>query len=161
MRNVLRCYPDYGKAPPEYVASLMAVLETFPLEVIEELGNIRRGLPAKCKWLPVPADIVEMGEAIIKAKEPTEEQRRFKDLAARVQARLEGRPAINGPSPEWEMEKRKAVVIAELGYDPAKGRPEPPPRWLTHPDPKAPWRDKEKLAESAARLADFVGINKQ
>lgn len=63
--KILRCYPDYGKAPTEYVANLMAVLDRYPVEIIMQLADVRTGLPGKCKFLPVPAEVVEMADGFI------------------------------------------------------------------------------------------------
>jgi len=37
----------------------VSVIATYPLETQNRLANLRHGIPAKCKFLPTVADIVE------------------------------------------------------------------------------------------------------
>jgi hypothetical protein len=148
--TILRSYPDYGKAPPEYVASLMSAIERYPLEVIAQLVDPRKGVPGRCKYLPTVADVVELGdrfEAGLRERE---------DRKARYEAREQ---RLRLPAPPHDdandLEYRKETVIRELGYDPlyvSGGKkawcfdPEKPPV-------NAPWHDPEELRKSAERLA--------
>lgn len=61
-KMILACYPDYGKAPPEYVVNLIDVLSTYPESVMVRLCDLRTGIPAKCAFLPTVAEIVAMGD---------------------------------------------------------------------------------------------------
>lgn len=81
---ILSCYPDYGKAPPEYAVNITDVLASFPEWAMVKLCNLREGIPAKCKFLPTVADIVQMGDAIIAARQFTEETERLRQEAADV-----------------------------------------------------------------------------
>lgn len=57
-------YPEYGKAPPEYLAGLAKLLATYPDSVLKTMTDIRLGVTARYKFLPTPADIVEFGEQL-------------------------------------------------------------------------------------------------
>lgn len=58
---ILSCYPDIGKATPEYIVNLIDVLATFPLYVLAALADLRTGIPAQCQYMPTVADIVRAG----------------------------------------------------------------------------------------------------
>lgn len=76
---ILSCYPDYGKAPPEYIVNLIDVLSTFPSYVLVRLVNLREGLVARCTYLPSIAEVVEMAEGFAALME----EQRLDDLAAK------------------------------------------------------------------------------
>jgi len=59
---MLRAFPDYGKSPPEYVASITALLAEYPANIQERLANIRFGVPSKTEFLPTPKVITELAE---------------------------------------------------------------------------------------------------
>lgn len=59
---VLSCYPDFGKAPPEYVVNLIDVLSTYPEKTLVKLCDLRTGVVSKCPYLPTVADIVRMAD---------------------------------------------------------------------------------------------------
>ena len=56
---ILSSYPEYSKSPPEYLAAIVSVIATYPLETQNRLANLRVGIPAKCAFLPTVADIVK------------------------------------------------------------------------------------------------------
>lgn len=60
----MKLYPDYGKAPPEYIAGLIAIVASYPTEVQQAFADIRKGIPARCKFIPTVADFVELGTEI-------------------------------------------------------------------------------------------------
>ncbi len=60
--RMLLCFPDYGKAPPDYVKSIAEVMGSYPPEVQERLANRIHGIPARCKYLPTCADIAAFVE---------------------------------------------------------------------------------------------------
>lgn len=76
---ILSCYPDYGKAPPEYIVNLIDVLATFPSHALVRLVNLREGIVARCNYLPSIAEVVEMGESFASLME----DQRLDDLAAK------------------------------------------------------------------------------
>jgi hypothetical protein len=119
--KILRCYPDYGKAPPEYVASLMAALDRYPIDIIAKLTDLQTGLPGKCRFLPVPADVVDMAEKL-EAEMKAERQRpalpdysHLHPISMEEYARVRAMPTSDSA-------QRKAAVIAALGYDPSLKR---------------------------------------
>ncbi len=59
---MLRAFPDYGKSPPEYVASITALLAEYPANIQERLANTRFGVPSKTEFLPTPKIITELAE---------------------------------------------------------------------------------------------------
>lgn len=66
--KMLRAFPDYGKSPPEYVASVVQVLATYPAHVQERIADLRYGLASKSKFLPTISEIVEMGDAVVRSE---------------------------------------------------------------------------------------------
>jgi hypothetical protein len=62
--RMLKAHPDYHTVSPEYVASLMALLDRYPPEIMVDLSDLQHGLPSRCKRLPTPADIVEMADEL-------------------------------------------------------------------------------------------------
>lgn len=65
---ILKTYPEYSKSPPEYLAAIVSVIASYPLETQNRLANLRVGIPAKCKFLPTVADIVQMGDELAKPR---------------------------------------------------------------------------------------------
>lgn len=61
---ILSRYPDYGKAPPEYLASIAELLADMPPENIRVMTDKHIGISAKCKFLPTHADFIEFDEQI-------------------------------------------------------------------------------------------------
>lgn len=65
--QILKCYPDYGKAPDSYIVALSEALASYPRETIARLAHRVHGIPGKCKFLPTVADVIEQGDAIGKS----------------------------------------------------------------------------------------------
>lgn len=63
-KTILSRYPDYGKAPPEYLASIAELLADMPPENLRVMTDKHIGISAKCKFLPTHADFVEFDEQI-------------------------------------------------------------------------------------------------
>ena len=61
---ILTRYPDYGKASPEYLASIAELLADMPPENLRVMTDKFIGISAKCKFLPTHADFVEFDEAL-------------------------------------------------------------------------------------------------
>lgn len=57
---ILGCYPDYGKVPPQYVASLVMVVETLADPIIDRLASRTTGIASRCTHLPTVAEITAM-----------------------------------------------------------------------------------------------------
>jgi len=63
-KMILCRYPDYGKAPPEYLASVAELLADMPTENLRAMTDKHIGISAKCKFLPTHADFIEFDEQI-------------------------------------------------------------------------------------------------
>jgi hypothetical protein len=61
-KAILSRYPDYGKAPPEYLASIADLLSSFPDAMLKSLCDKHIGIAARCKYLPTHADFVEYAD---------------------------------------------------------------------------------------------------
>lgn len=59
---ILSCYPDFGKAPPEYIVNLIDLLSTYPSGILVKLCDLRTGVVSQCSFLPTIADIVKMAD---------------------------------------------------------------------------------------------------
>lgn len=67
-KKILACYPDYGKAPPEYLLAVTELLSGYDDYVLTELSDLRRGVVARCAFLPTIADIVKMAGEVLAAR---------------------------------------------------------------------------------------------
>lgn len=171
------CYPNSGGQSREYFLNLIGAAETFPVEVIKQLADLRYGLPARLKFIPTVADVVQFCEELTKPHvNPFEMPRSYNPGP-----NFTGCGSSEPDSPEV-LARRKAFVIGILGYDPAERRREqacfiPPapsvdvsdfpdaPGNTWKPSPAAiaasleassagkPWHDKEELRKSAERIA--------
>lgn len=63
-KAIITRYPEYGKAPPEYLAGLAKLLATYEGDVLAEMTDLRSGISARHKFLPTPADFVEFADQI-------------------------------------------------------------------------------------------------
>jgi len=61
---ILSRYPDYGKASPEYLASVAELLSDMPPENLRVMTDKHIGISAQCKFLPTHADFVEFDEKL-------------------------------------------------------------------------------------------------
>lgn len=63
-RLLLGCYRTGDANDPEvYTAGVIAVLSTYPMEVVRLVCDPRSGLPSKVKWLPTIAEVRDECEA--------------------------------------------------------------------------------------------------
>src|SRR5262245_38337943 len=60
------CYPNSGGQSKEYFLNLIGIAETYPVEVIRRMADLRHGLPAKLKFIPTVADIVQFCDELVK-----------------------------------------------------------------------------------------------
>ena len=58
--KILKRYPDYAKAPPEYLAAISTILSTYDYRMQCQLSDIMTGVSARCKFLPTVAEIKEL-----------------------------------------------------------------------------------------------------
>lgn len=82
---ILSCYPDFGKAPPEYIVNLIDLLATYPNHILRQLVDLREGIVSQCSYLPALADIVRMAGRFEVIEEMFEAARE-RDNAARIAA---------------------------------------------------------------------------
>lgn len=109
--RILSNYPDYGKAPPEYLLTLSETLAGLTTSEIVWLCDANDGLATVCKYLPTTADIHDF----LKAKRAKAEQ--FKPAHTAYRKLNED----HGPwEAETDFERKKRVVQELLGYDPMK-----------------------------------------
>ena len=93
---MLRAFPDYGKSPPEYVASIVNLLAEYPAHIQERLADVRFGIPSKTDFLPTPKNITEFAEKHLQAeREAADHYQRF---AGRV--KIEGTKTPFRPFPQ-------------------------------------------------------------
>jgi len=71
-KKILSSYPDYGKAPPEYVVNLAEYLSFLTHDEISVVMHPKTGITARTQFLPTNAEI----QALLKENE--ERQRAFK-----------------------------------------------------------------------------------
>ena len=90
---ILSRFPDYGKAPPEYLAGIAELLASYSLDIVRTMTDSRIGISARCKFLPTQADIVEFAEALESRRHATRDLRQ-----GRVAERPYERKAIPFPS---------------------------------------------------------------
>lgn len=105
-QKILSAYPDYGKAPDGYLLSVTEFIAYQIPEVQEALAHPLTGIATKCKFLPTIADLKQFIEE--RAKRLYDPPRAYP---------LFKRDEVN---PRPEPDRRKAQVLAELGYDPSK-----------------------------------------
>lgn len=124
-KKILASYPDYGKAPPEYVVNLAESLSYLKADDLAVVLDPLNGVAARCKFLPTFADIC----AVLQDHKNRQEQ--FQPTPTQYK-RLE---VERGP---WDQEtdfKRKRRVVQEcLGYNP-DARGAPAKREFTAPSP--------------------------
>lgn len=61
---ILSCYPDFGKAPPEYVVNMIDLLSTYPDKTLVKLCDLRTGIVSQCAFLPSLAEIIRLAADI-------------------------------------------------------------------------------------------------
>lgn len=107
---MLSAFPDYGKAPPEYVVNLAESLSYLSDEELSVVLHPINGVVARTKFLPTFADV----SAVLLEHRAKQEQ--FKPAHTQYKRLTEER----GP---WDKETdydRKARVVKELlGYNPS------------------------------------------
>lgn len=103
---ILSCYPDYGKAAPEYIVNIIDTLATFPSRILVKLCHLRDGIPGKHSYLPTVADIVKLGEAFLA----------IEDLEARVEAEDRKRAVTEMERAEFWNGRKAALEKAKKKY---------------------------------------------
>lgn len=142
---LLGCYRT-GEAndPAVYSGAVIAALSDYPLDVVREVVDPRRGLPSKSKWLPTVFEIKEACEAVMAPR------RREADRLAREEERKRTLPPpvdrTNRPTYAELRDRCHAVglMIGDrkkpvAGVSPAKIQAKyniSPEAWNTIPDAK-------------------------
>lgn len=111
-------YPDYGKAPPEYLLTVTEFIAGLAPDERHLLVDKRLGIAAKCRFLPSVGDMAEL----LLADKTRREQFRPAHTTYR---RLE----FDADPPMEPLDHRRRVVAETLGYDPQdrRGRSMPSP----------------------------------
>jgi hypothetical protein len=108
-KKILSTYPDYGKAPPEYIVSFAEALSYLTPDEIAAVTDPRNGVASRCQFLPTIADI----HAVLRERQ------------ARTEAFLPTPTTykrLNGPEHDPRRlktpEERARYVRRVLGYNP-------------------------------------------
>jgi hypothetical protein len=56
-KKILSAYPDYGKAPPEYIFNFAEALSYLTEDEMAIVTNPRNGVASRCQFLPTIADV--------------------------------------------------------------------------------------------------------
>lgn len=103
-------YPDYGKAPPEYIVGFAEALSYLSSDELAVVLHPKDGIATRCQYLPTIADI----HAVLRDAKARQDQ--FKP-AHTIYRRL------NEDTGPWDQEtdyERKARLVKELlGYNPS------------------------------------------
>lgn len=137
---MLAGFPDYGKTSAEYVPAITAVMESYPITVQERLSDFRTGIPARCKFLPTIAEIVELGDEILRSiarsrpkpilievKQDPAERARIGEKMAELAAELAKVNVIEPVAPKEPYRKpamSRAAIQADLDAIRARNTPE-------------------------------------
>ncbi len=109
-KKIISSFPDYGKAPPEYVVNLAESLSYLSEVELAVVLHPLNGVAARCKFLPTFADI----SAVLVEHRAKQEQ--FAPAHTQYKRLTEAR----GPWDEETDYERKARVVKELlGYNPS------------------------------------------
>lgn len=144
---IFACYPDYGKAPPEYAVNVIDVISTFPEWVMVDLCNLRTGIPAKCKFLPTVADIVRMGEDLIADQQ-------LKDMVAEKEAEEYAKQKAADEHKVWWQGREAALVKARAKYPTAFLNPDG--SLMYYPEREKVTKPKPKGEEKEYDLKDLI-----
>jgi hypothetical protein len=120
-KKVLSGFPDYGKAPPEYVVNLAESLSYLSEDELAIVLHPLNGVAARTKFLPTFADITAA------LQDHRNKQEQFKP-AHTTYRKLEDEP---DEKTDWE---RRAQVVQELlGYNPMQRNVTAEPRSFEPP----------------------------
>lgn len=122
---MLSAFPDYGKAPPEYVVNLAESLSYLSDEELAVVLHPLNGVIARTKFLPTFADIAAF------LQEHKSRQEQFKPTHTTYRRLNDDAP---GPWDEETDYERKARVVQELlGYNPLERGVKASPRSFEPP----------------------------
>lgn len=81
-KRILSSYPDYGKAPAEYLLSMTELLASYPENIIARLADLRTGIASRTSYLPTVHDVTKLANEFLDA-----------DLQRRKAPRREAEPS--------------------------------------------------------------------
>ncbi len=109
-KKILGGYPDYGKAPPEYIINFAEALSYLTADELAAVTDPRNGVASRCQFLPTIADI----HALLRERKDKAEQ--FKPAHTNYHR-------LNEEKGPWDREtdfESKARLVKELlGYNPS------------------------------------------
>jgi hypothetical protein len=97
VRKMLSAYPDYGKAPPEYLLSMIELFVEYPSHIQMRLGNHRSGVPSLSPYLPTAKDVIDMGDEMLKSLSTAT---RYERLRSEAPLQIQGPPPAYVPFPK-------------------------------------------------------------
>lgn len=111
-KRILGAYPDYGKAPPEYIVGFAEALSHLKPDELAIVMHPRHGVAARCQFLPTIADV----HAAIRERQ--EYERQFQPAATTYRRFSDEQP---GPwDQETDFDRKRRVVRELLGYNPGE-----------------------------------------
>lgn len=122
MKKILSAYPDYGKAPPDYIVGFIEAVSYLPPDDIAALTHPTEGLVTRCQYLPTIADV----HNLLRERKAKAEQ--FKTFPPKNLFKYD-RDDPDYQEPDYA--RRRRVVRECLGYNP--GDTSAPKRELTLP----------------------------
>lgn len=99
-------YPDYGKAPPEYIVSLTELLASYPETVIWKLADLRSGVASRTTWLPTIADVTKLADQYLEAARQRQAYGQRREVEPEVKTQFDPFPKLT----------------AEFGHEALKGK---------------------------------------
>lgn len=133
----------------------MAALQQYPVEIIAKLADLKIGVVRTTEFLPTPKHVFDLGDRLFTRSMEIQKTAHYSSLKL---LSMDDYDAQRKDDPS-ELERRKGVVIRELGYDPANGGRKT--EWCFDPQKppaNAPWHDEAELAASAKHIKGETGL---
>lgn len=67
-RKLISAYPDYNKAPPEYLLTITELVSSYSLPIQYKICDARYGVPSKTSYLPTAKDIVDFAAPYVETE---------------------------------------------------------------------------------------------
>lgn len=96
--QIFSSFPDYGKAPKEYIASLIEFIAQYPEHIIRALGDPHKGIAVHQSFLPTKPEIKAFADHLIGAQTKADEytqldrRKRYSQMTALPRYRTPFRP---------------------------------------------------------------------
>jgi len=104
----MSAFPDYGKAPPEYLLTITELIAGYADAVQKHICDTRSGIPSRENFLPSAKKIMDFADEVIRHQEF---QKKMKDKVVV----LEGTPAWDA----WKGMRQGSLTAFDI---PGKGR---------------------------------------